>query len=103
MKIAKDQIDVNCQEGEVYNRLLSLDNKHILELGCGSAEITRNIASAGNEGKYLDAIADELENGAGGENLKKLLGFANDADGWEDALIAINKMLDDGFIKVLAE
>lgn len=103
MKIATDQINVNCQEVEVYNRLLSLDNKHILELGCGSAEITRNIASAGNEGKYLDAIADELENGAGGENLKKLLGFANDADGWEDALIAINKMLDDGFIKVLAE
>ena len=47
MKIAAEQININCPESEVYNRLLVLDNKHILELGCGSAEITRNIATAG--------------------------------------------------------
>ncbi len=47
MKIAVQQIDVNCPESEIYNQLLSLDDKHILELGCGSAEITRNIATAG--------------------------------------------------------
>lgn len=47
MKIAAEQIDVNGPESDIYNRLLSLDNKHILELGCGSAEITRNIATSG--------------------------------------------------------
>ncbi len=60
MKIATDQIDVNCQEVEVYNRLLSLDNKHILELGCGSAEITRNIASAGENRKVTALEVDEI-------------------------------------------
>ena len=47
MKIAAEQIDINCPESEIYNRMLSLDGKHILELGCGSAEITRNIATSG--------------------------------------------------------
>ena len=60
MKIATDQINVNCQEVEVYNRLLSLDNKHILELGCGSAEITRNIASAGENRKVTALEVDEI-------------------------------------------
>jgi len=60
MKIATDQIDVNCQEVEVYNRLLSLDNKHILELGCGSAEITRNIASTGENRKVTALEVDEI-------------------------------------------
>lgn len=47
MKIAADQIDTTCHEPEVFNRLLSLDNKHILELGCGKANITRKIALSG--------------------------------------------------------
>lgn len=59
--------------------------------------------SIGKENEYLDAIADELENGLGGENLRKILGLVGDADGWEKALLAINKKLDDGFIKVLSE
>ena len=60
MKIAIDQIDVNCPETEIYNRLLSLDNKHILELGCGSAEITRNIATAGAGRKITALEVDEI-------------------------------------------
>ena len=60
MKIAKDQIDVNCVESEIYERMLSLDNKHILELGCGSAEITRNIASAGENRKVTALEVDEI-------------------------------------------
>jgi len=60
MKIAVEQIDINCPEADIYNRLLSLDNKHILELGCGSAEITRNIASNG-EGRRITALeVDEV-------------------------------------------
>lgn len=47
MKIASDRVTLNCPEADIYNQLLSLDNKHILELGCGSAENTRNIATAG--------------------------------------------------------
>ena len=60
MKIAIDQIEVNCPESDIYNRLLSLDGKHILELGCGSAEITRHIATAGTERKITALEVDEI-------------------------------------------
>ena len=60
MKIAAEQIAVNCPETEIYNRLLSLDNKHILELGCGSAEITRNIATSGAGRKITALEVDEI-------------------------------------------
>ena len=60
MKISIDQIDINCPEAEIYNRLLSLDNKHILELGCGSAEITRNIATSGAGRKITALEVDEI-------------------------------------------
>lgn len=60
MKIAAEQIDVNCPETEIYHRLLSLDNKHILELGCGSAEITRDIATSGVGRKITALEVDEI-------------------------------------------
>ena len=60
MKIAVEQIDVVCPETEIYNRLLTLDNKHILELGCGSAEITRNIATSGAGRKITALEVDEI-------------------------------------------
>jgi ubiquinone/menaquinone biosynthesis C-methylase UbiE len=60
MKIAAEQIDVSCPESEIYNRLLALDHKHILELGCGSAEITRNIATAGAGRKITALEVDEI-------------------------------------------
>ena len=60
MKIAAEQIDVNCPESEIYNRLLLLDGKHILELGCGSAEITRNIATSGTDRKITALEVDEI-------------------------------------------
>lgn len=63
MKIAEDNIDINCHEPEIVNRLLSLDNKHILELGCGNANITRKIASSGVNRRItaleVDVIAHE--------------------------------------------
>lgn len=59
MKIAADRIDVNCPETDIYHRLLSLDNKTILELGCGSAEITRDIATAGVGRKVTALEVDE--------------------------------------------
>ena len=60
MKIAAEQIDINCPESEIYNRLLALDGKHILELGCGSAEITRNIATSGSDRKITALEVDEI-------------------------------------------
>jgi ubiquinone/menaquinone biosynthesis C-methylase UbiE len=60
VEIRAEKIDVNCPEPEIYDRLLSLDGKHILELGCGSAEITRNIASSGT-GRSVTALeVDEI-------------------------------------------
>lgn len=63
MKISSDKIDITCPETDVYHRLLSLDGKHILELGCGNAVITRDIATAGPGRRItaleVDAIAHE--------------------------------------------
>lgn len=60
MKIAEENIDVTCIEAEIYNRLLALDNSHILELGCGSADITRNIATAGENRSITALEVDEI-------------------------------------------
>jgi ubiquinone/menaquinone biosynthesis C-methylase UbiE len=60
MKIAAGQIDVTCPESEIYNDLLALDGKHILELGCGSAEITRDIATSGADRKITAFEVDEI-------------------------------------------
>jgi len=67
MKIATKNIDINCAEADIYNRLLSLDNKHILELGCGYADITRNIATSGT-GRKLTAL--EVDETAHAKNLQ---------------------------------
>jgi ubiquinone/menaquinone biosynthesis C-methylase UbiE len=63
MKIAVEQIEVNCPEAEIYDRLLVLDGKHILELGCGGAEITRNIAIAGANRRITALEVDETAHG----------------------------------------
>ena len=60
MKIAAEKIDVNCPESEIYNRLISLDNKHIIELGCGSADIPRDIATSGVDRKIMALEVDEI-------------------------------------------
>jgi ubiquinone/menaquinone biosynthesis C-methylase UbiE len=58
--IAKQQIDVHCPETDIYHRLLSLDNKNIVELGCGSADITRDIATSGTGRKVWAFEVDEI-------------------------------------------
>mgnify|MGYP001116312184 CR=1 FL=1 len=60
MIIAQENIDRNCAESEIYNELLVLDGKHILELGCGSADITRDIASSGSHRKLTALEVDEV-------------------------------------------
>lgn len=63
MQIAAPHIELNCAEAEVYERLLPLDNKHILELGCGNAAKTRDIAKKGINRRItaleVDVIAHE--------------------------------------------
>ena len=60
MRIAVERIERSCPEADIYNQLLALDNKHILELGCGSAAITRDIASAGADRKITALEVDEI-------------------------------------------
>lgn len=63
MKLSSDQIENTCSESDIYNRLLALDGKNILELGCGSAAITRDIAGSGKNRTVtaleVDRIAHE--------------------------------------------
>ena len=60
MRIAAQPIEVNCPEADVYNRLLALDNKHILELGCGAAQKTRDIATTGVNRRITALEVDRL-------------------------------------------
>ena len=70
MKIAAENIDISCPESEIYQRLLALDGKDILELGCGSAAITRDIATSGTDRRItaleVDEIAHEINLQTGG-------------------------------------
>ncbi len=60
MQIKPDQIEITCTEPEIFNHRLSLDHKHILELGCGNAEITRHIATSGSSRKVTALEVDEI-------------------------------------------
>ncbi len=60
MKIASEKIDITCPESTIYNRVLSLDNKVILELGCGGAVLTRDIATTGIGRKVTAFEVDEI-------------------------------------------
>lgn len=60
MKIAAESIEINCPESTIYHELLDLDDRHILELGCGSAAITRDIATSGPGRKITALEVDEI-------------------------------------------
>lgn len=55
MQISKTPIENTCDEAEVYTRLLELNGKRILELGCGAALHTRAIAEAAPD-SHIDAM-----------------------------------------------
>lgn len=40
----KDKV---CKESDIFEEILNLDGKNILELGCGKAQMTRLIATNG--------------------------------------------------------
>lgn len=61
MKLSPSNISRNCLEHEIYNELLELNGKQIVELGCGRAEITRAIATEGS-GRTIAALeVDEIQ------------------------------------------
>jgi len=63
MQIIKTDMGDCCTESEVWSRLLSLDGAAILELGCGTAELTRMIATANDcsiTAMEVDAIQHSL-------------------------------------------
>ena len=61
MKLSDPDITRHCPERDVYNALLQLDGKNILELGCGRAEITRAIATEG-QNRHITALeVDEIQ------------------------------------------
>jgi len=60
MKIAAPETTLTCAEPDIYNRLLDLDRKHILELGCGKAEKTRVIAMSGIGRRVTALEVDEI-------------------------------------------
>ena len=61
MKLSEPEITRNCPEHEIYNELLDLDGKRILELGCGRAEITRAIAMGGEDRSMAALEVDEIQ------------------------------------------
>ncbi len=61
MEIIKNNITRTCPETEIYNELLNLDNKQILELGCGAADLTRAIATEGHDRKIVATEVDEIQ------------------------------------------
>lgn len=50
-----------CVEDEILNEYLEFDNKNILELGCGAAQITRKIASTGSNRTLVATEVDKIQ------------------------------------------
>jgi len=60
MKISSNKIEKLCNEAEIFESILSLDNQKILELGCGDATLTRLIAATGVNRSITATEADTL-------------------------------------------
>ena len=60
MKISKNS-NIVCDESEIIEQALSLNNKTILELGCGKADKTRLIATTGQERTIIATEVDETQ------------------------------------------
>jgi SAM-dependent methyltransferase len=67
MQLMPPAIQRSCPEMEVIDEQLALDDKFIVELGCGTAEITRLIANGGHGRRVLALEVDEIQHA---ENLK---------------------------------
>ena len=61
MRIAMDSIELTCQEWEIFESLLDLNHKRILDLGCGSADYTCLIAQRGINRDVIGMEIDEIQ------------------------------------------
>ncbi len=61
MIFKKDNIELTCPEPKIFEELLDLDGKHILELGCGRGDLTRLIASHGKDRSIIATEVDEKQ------------------------------------------
>ncbi len=61
MKLIETNIEKICDESEIFESILSLDGKNILELGCGGAETTRVIATNGHDRKMTATEVDKIQ------------------------------------------
>ena len=61
MQIAPPAITTTCPELEICKRVLELDGAHVLELGCGRAELTRQIATHGLHRQVTALEVDEIQ------------------------------------------
>jgi ubiquinone/menaquinone biosynthesis C-methylase UbiE len=67
MQLMQADVTRTCPELDIINEQLVLDGKTIVELGCGAADITRLIASAGQGRQVLALEVDEIQHA---ENMK---------------------------------
>ena len=61
MQISSSTYSPVNDESEIFYKLLDFDDKHILELGCGKAELTRSIASQGRGRRIIAMEVDETQ------------------------------------------
>ena len=54
----KDKV---CKESDIFEEILTLDGKNILELGCGKAQMTRLIATNGHDRRVMATEVDEIQ------------------------------------------
>lgn len=61
LRVSIDPIDQTVPERQLIERVLDLDGKRLLELGCGRAELTRLLAQGGS-GRHVTALeVDEIQ------------------------------------------
>jgi ubiquinone/menaquinone biosynthesis C-methylase UbiE len=61
LRITVDPIEQTCLERELIECRLGLDGCHIVELGCGRADLTRVIATAGRDRRVLALEVDAIQ------------------------------------------
>lgn len=61
MQLVHPNITRTCKEAEIYETLLKLDGAKVLELGCGKADHTRNIAKAHPSAQIIAAEVDRIQ------------------------------------------
>jgi SAM-dependent methyltransferase len=61
MQLSHSSISRTCDESEIYESLIALDGASVLELGCGAAEHTRNIARAHASARIIATEVDRIQ------------------------------------------